>query len=125
MKNNENKTERIILRLTPSEYKEFDKYRKKTGLTVSELSRILLLRHYDKIPNAENMATLHALKYELNQYGNNFNQIAKALNAILKSDKKFHFSTEQRRSIDAIQSMFVRWDSMLTKFYEVYSKTKK
>lgn len=107
MKNN-NKIRRITLRFTDNEYLSLQKEIKKTHLTRAEFLRRLIFSELEKIPTKKDTRLLDYVVLGMGQANNNINQIAKAMNGMLKSGER-RFSSAQERNINNLLEIINQW----------------
>lgn len=110
MKNN-NKVRRITIRFTTDEYQGLKKQIQKTGLTDAEFLRRLIFSEVDRIPNKKDTRLLNYVILSMGQANNNINQIAKALNGMLKSGER-RFSSVQQQNINNLLEIINQWSSV-------------
>lgn len=88
----EGKTERVEVRMSKRELKNIDTSAKKVNLTRSEYLRLRGQKKvYTRALPSRDYETLTRNYRELQAQGNNFNQIAKALNTALKAGHQVNF----------------------------------
>ncbi|BCD55427.1 plasmid mobilization protein [Alistipes indistinctus] len=108
----QNRTKYLRVRVTESELKELDKRVKKTFLQRSEYLRRLIFGQLETIDTKENYLLREGLLLQIGQINNNVNQIARALNAMLKHGESFAFTTLQAEKIRQLNDMIKGWNEM-------------
>ena len=108
----QNRTKYLRVRVTESELKELDKQVKRTFLQRSEYLRRLIFGRLETIDTRENYLLREGLLLQVSQINNNVNQIARALNAMLKHGESFTFTTLQTENIRQINDMIKGWNEM-------------
>lgn len=102
----------LKIRLTEEEEKRIVSCQKKTYLTKSEYCRRILLNESETIFSKEYLVIKEDIRTEIRMISLNINQIAKAINGIVKNDKSITFTPVQQEVIKNILETIRRWDSM-------------
>ena len=99
----------FVLRLSKEEKEKIFDPQKKTQLSKSEYCRRILLGASDTIFSKEDMAVRDDIRNQMRWISANVNQIAKALNGMLNSDRPVTFSDSQLQIIDRLKGMIAEW----------------
>ena len=80
---------RVVVSLTPTEYKRIEKAAEFEGITLSKIVKRFALAYCDDtyVVPRDTVEKLNAIAFILRQYGNNVNQIARHFNADAKAGR--------------------------------------
>lgn len=107
-----NREKILKIRLSDEEEKRIISKQKKTYLTKSEYCRRILLGESETIFSKEYLAIKEDVRAEIRMISLNINQIAKAINGMIKNDKVVAFTPVQQRMIKDVLEIIKRWDNM-------------